>query len=60
MRAIANLLPNYRWFDTSKFVAYGMNIDADATGQHLTLALAYIIVVLIVGYFFMKTREIAA
>lgn len=60
MRAIANLLPNYRWFDTTKYVAYGMNIDASAVGQHATLAAAYVIVVLIVGYFFLKTREIAA
>lgn len=60
MRAIANLLPNYRWFDTSRYVAYGMNIDSSAVGQHATLAAAYVVVVLIVGYFFLKTREIAA
>lgn len=60
MRAMANLLPNYRWFDTTKYVAYGMNIDGSAVGQHATLAAAYVIVVLIVGYFFLKTREIAA
>jgi ABC-type transport system involved in multi-copper enzyme maturation permease subunit len=60
MRAIANLLPNYRYFDTTRYVAYGMNIDANAVAQHATLALAYVLVTLLVGYFFLKTREIAA
>lgn len=60
LRAFANLLPNYRWFDTIKYVAYGMNIEASATAQHASIAAAYIIVVLFVGYFFLKTREIAA
>lgn len=60
LRAVANLLPNYRWFDTSRYVAYGMNIDSSAVGQHATLAMAYVVVVLIVGYFFLKSREIAA
>jgi hypothetical protein len=60
MRAFANLLPNYRWFDTVKYVAYGMDIERAAVMQHASLAAAYCVVVLIVGYFFLKTREIAA
>jgi ABC-type transport system involved in multi-copper enzyme maturation permease subunit len=60
MRAFANLLPNYRWFDTVRYVAYGMDIERSAVMQHATLAAAYCVVVLIVGYFFLKTREIAA
>jgi hypothetical protein len=60
LRAIANLLPNYTWFDTVPYVAYGMNISGDATLQHATLAAAYCVVTLMIGYFFLKTREIAA
>jgi ABC-type transport system involved in multi-copper enzyme maturation permease subunit len=60
MRAVANLLPNYSWFDSSGYVAYGMNVSNNAVLQHATLAFAYCLVAIIVGYFFLKTREIAA
>lgn len=60
MQAIARLLPNYSWFDSPSYVAYGMNVSGDAITQHAILAFAYCAVALIVGYFFLKTREIAA
>lgn len=59
MRAFANLLPNYNWFNTVKYVAYGVDIEAAATAQHATLAAAYCLLALVVGYFFLKSREIA-
>ncbi|HTN74131.1 MAG TPA: ABC transporter permease [Pirellulaceae bacterium] len=60
MQGVASLLPNYKWFDSANYVAYGMNISGDAVAQHASLALAYCLVALVVGYFFLKTREIAA
>lgn len=60
MNAVASLLPNYSWFDSASYVAYGMNISGDAVAQHASLAFAYCLVALVVGYFFLKTREIAA
>jgi len=40
-------------------VAYGVDIEAAATAQHATLAAAYCLLALVVGYFFLKSREIA-
>jgi hypothetical protein len=59
LKALANMLPNFSWFDTIPYVAYGMNIDANKIMQHCTAAAAYCIVALLIGYFFLKTREIA-
>ena len=53
------VLPDYLKFDTSEFVASGYNIYADLVGQHVTSALVYFAMAAIVGYFFLKTREIA-
>ena len=47
-------------FDTTEFVASGYNIFAAAVGQQVTMALVYFTAVTIAGYFFLKTREIAA
>jgi ABC-type transport system involved in multi-copper enzyme maturation permease subunit len=60
LRAMANLLPNFSWFNSVPYVAYGMNISMDAVLEHSLLAAAYAVVALVVGYFFLKTREIAA
>jgi hypothetical protein len=54
------ILPDYTRFDTTQFVADGYNIFGDLVGQQLTMAAVYFVVVSIVGYFFLKTREIAA
>jgi hypothetical protein len=54
------VLPDYTRFDTTQFVADGYNIFGDLVGQQLTMAAVYFLVVSIVGYFFLKTREIAA
>lgn len=54
------ILPDYTQFDTATFVADGYNIFGDLVAQQLTMAFVYFVVVTIVGYFFLKTREIAA
>lgn len=60
MTAATYLLPDYNQFDTATFVADGYNIFGDLVAQQLTMALVYFLVVTVVGYFFLKTREIAA
>lgn len=60
MWVAANVLPNYWAFNTSDFVAYGFNIDGNLLGQHCLIALAFILVLTVYGYFFLKSREIAA
>jgi len=54
------ILPDYTQFDTTKFVADGYNIFGSLVGQQVTMAVVYFTVVTIAGYFFLKTREIAA
>jgi ABC-type transport system involved in multi-copper enzyme maturation permease subunit len=60
VQAISYAMPNCGMFNTSRFVAYGFDIPADLMAQHLTVTLAYAAVVSVAGYFFFKTREIAA
>ncbi|MGH8246863.1 MAG: hypothetical protein ACREUU_10570, partial [Gammaproteobacteria bacterium] len=63
--AMTYLLPNFSHdnasggLGTSQFVASGYNIYADLMGQHITASLVYFLGAAIVGYFFLKTREIA-
>jgi ABC-type transport system involved in multi-copper enzyme maturation permease subunit len=54
------IFPDYTQFDTSKFVVNGYNIYPSLVGQQVTMALVYFMAAAIVGYFFLKTREIAA
>ncbi len=66
MRIVSYLMPNFREFaeyggmNTARFVAYGFDIRADLMVQHLVITLAYVTVATCAGYFFLKTREIAA
>ena len=66
MRAASQVMPNFSDFgenggmNTSRFLATGFDIPANIIGQHVTIALAYFLVAVCVGYFFLKTREIAA
>jgi heme/copper-type cytochrome/quinol oxidase subunit 2 len=54
------VLPDFRQFDTTRFVADGYNIYWDIVAQQLTSGVVFIVVVAMVGYFLLKTREIAA
>jgi len=60
MWAASQMLPDFSYFDTSDYVAHGFNIEANLLLQQTTAAMAFIAVLTIVGYFFLKTREIAA
>ena len=60
LQAATYALPDFTQFDTVTFVADGYSIFPDLVAQQVTMALIYFLVVTIVGYFCLKTREIAA
>lgn len=66
MKVVSNVMPDFSDFaenggmNTTRFVASGFDIPSNVIGQHTTIALAYFVVAVCVGYFFLKTREIAA
>jgi hypothetical protein len=60
LRALASFLPDYFRFSTAEFVASGYNISSNLLAQHVLITLGYVLVVSMVAYFFLKTRELAA
>ncbi len=63
MYGIVNLktaLPNFNKLSTSEFVAYGTNIFDDLLLRHITITMGYFLMSSFIGYFFVKTREMAA
>jgi len=53
-------LPRYPEFNTGDKVAYGFNIDNGLVARHFLITLAYFFVISVIGYFILKTRELAA
>ncbi|MBM3998597.1 MAG: ABC transporter permease [Planctomycetes bacterium] len=60
MLAVTRMLPDFAFFDTTKYLAYGFDIDNALLAQQATIVAGYMLVLTIVGYFFLKTRELAA
>jgi hypothetical protein len=60
LQAATYALPDYNQFNTVMYVADGYSIFPDLVAQQVTMALVYFLVVMVVGYFCLKTREIAA
>ena len=60
VRKLAANLPNYTEFNTTNHVAYGFDITMDMLARHGALAAATFITVTLIGYFVLKTRELAA
>jgi hypothetical protein len=59
MLSMAQVLPDFRSFSTVDYVAYGFNIPANQIAQDLTVTAAYIVGLFVIGYFFLRTREVA-
>lgn len=53
-------LPDYAGFSTTEYVATGFNIEPSLLVMHVLRALTYFVFVTLIGYFFLKTREVAA
>ena len=56
---IISVLPDFSKFNDIKFIADGFNVPAGLLLQHFISAAAYLCVVCVIGYFFLKTREVA-
>jgi hypothetical protein len=59
MKSFAFLLPDFRSFSTVSYVADGFNIPMDQIAQNLTVGLGFVLALFVIGYFFLRTREIA-
>jgi hypothetical protein len=59
MRSLAYVLPDFRSLSTVDYVAYGFNIPPSKVYQDLTVGLAYLAGLLVIGYFLLRTREVA-
>jgi hypothetical protein len=60
MMAFSKMLPDYSFFDTAQYVATGFDISGNLIAQQSLVTLAYVFSLTVAGYFFLKTREIAA
>ena len=60
MSGICSLLPNYGGFNNSDFVANGFDIANSLVARDFVVTIVYVVVLTTVGYFFLKTREMAA
>jgi hypothetical protein len=60
LSVVGRVFPDFGSLNTSSFVAYGVDIFGSLLCRHITLAACYFVVTALVGYFFLKTRELAA
>ena len=66
IRSVSYLMPNFGAFsesggvNTASFAAYGFDIPSSLMLQHICIMLAYVTLATCAGYFFLKTKEIAA
>jgi hypothetical protein len=59
MLSFAYVLPDFRSFGTVHYIADGFDIPMNKIAQDLTVGLAYVVGSFVVGYFFLRTREVA-
>lgn len=59
MQSITYILPDFRSFSTVDYVAYGYNIPMNQLTQDLIVCGTYVLGLFIIGYFLLRTREVA-
>ncbi len=59
MWVAASVLPDFRSFNTSRFVSDGFAINGSLMAQQCLTAAAFVLVSSVFGYFFLKSREVA-
>jgi hypothetical protein len=59
MYSLSHVLPDFRSLNTVGYVSYGFNIPMNHLAQDLTVCLAYLAGLFVIGYFFLRTREVA-
>jgi hypothetical protein len=60
MQTVTGMIPDFGKFTNANYVAYGYDIPIDTILVQLLTGLSYLVVVSVAGYFFLKTREVAA
>lgn len=59
MLSLTYVLPDFSSLDTVKYVKYGFDIPMNQLLQILLVCLAYVAGSFVIGYFFLRTREVA-
>jgi ABC-type transport system involved in multi-copper enzyme maturation permease subunit len=59
MYFLTYVLPDFSSLDTVKYIKYGFNTPWNHLGQNLVVCFAYLLGTFIIGYFFLRTREVA-
>jgi hypothetical protein len=59
MWSLTFVLPNFGALDTVDYVKYGFNIPMNHLAQAALTSLAYVVGAFVIGYFFLRTREVA-
>jgi hypothetical protein len=59
MKGLTYVLPDFRSFSTVDYVAYGFDIPINRIAQDVTIGLAYVVGLCVIGYFLLRTREVA-
>jgi ABC-type transport system involved in multi-copper enzyme maturation permease subunit len=59
MYSLTYVLPDFRSFSTVGYVAYGFYIPMNQVFQDLTVCAAYLAGLFVIGYFCLRTREVA-
>jgi hypothetical protein len=59
MLSLSYVLPDFRSLNTVGYVGYGFNIPMNHLLQDLTVCLAYLAGLFVIGYFLFRTREVA-
>ncbi len=58
--AVATALPNLPRMNTSELVANGFDVFDSLVARHMATTFGYVLATCLIGYFFIKTREVAA
>jgi len=59
MLSLAQVLPDFNSFSTVDYVKYGFNIPTNQISQDLAVTFAYVLGLFVIGYFCLRTREVA-
>jgi len=59
MKSVSSLLPDFRQFSNVDYVAHGFDIPLDTLGVQMFSGLGYVVAVCAIGYYFLRTREMA-
>jgi hypothetical protein len=59
LRVVAYVMPDFSSISKVRWVASGFDIPYSLTAQDLTVAAAYVLGMFVIGFFFLRTREVA-